>query len=895
MLQEFIHTGVFVRFDQDTWYISEEQSVIMQQVACNALINNHLRWYPYSVNLSSLQKPSRYINREINSIYKETPVKVALAFPDIYEIGMSHLGLKILYKIINDLPFASAERAFSPWVDLEAEMKARGALLSSLESNLPLRDFDIVGFSLQYELSYTTVLNMLDLGGIPIKSEDRDNSLSGRRYPLVIAGGPCTVNPAPMSPFIDAFLIGDGEEVIREILDIFQAWKSDGDGKRGSLLRALSEIEGMYVPLVHNSSGNFKLHAPGSRPVQRRFIKSLDDAPYPDNPIVPYTAIVHDRINIEVSRGCSMGCRFCQAGMIYRPVRERSAGKALELAEKALRNTGYEEIAFTSLSAGDYSCLLQVVKGVNRRFSKDKIGLSLPSLRVASINADLLKEIRSVRKTGFTIAPEAGTERLRKVINKNFSGEDYERSLRILFEEGWLNLKLYFMIGLPTETGEDIEAIPGMALKALKTAKQYTKRFVNINVGVSPFVPKAHTPFQWYGQNPSDELKRKKKYLRDVLIKRGFNIKGHSVEMNLLEAAFARGDEGLSLLIEKAWSLGCRLDGWSEVFDFEKWTAAMNLTGIDSADTATRAFGFSDPLPWDIIDIGVRKEFLWEEYQKSLSAEITTDCRKICRSCGLECSKETREGISSAKVETAGYDNLDLSPGLRVSESLVPFPVPFKPVRIRVEFSKIGRLKYLSHLELVTMLQRALRRAGFPLEYSKGFHPSPKMSFGPPLGVGVAGLSEYFDMEVTPPFDLINNKTKLNSMLPEGILIKDMSAVNAKAESLNSFITRYEYEVKCDDAAVINVFLSEKEIPVQREKGTVNIRKMVEEAKIVSENTVSLLLADQAESKVRLSELLPVLFHTTLEKLDITRVALYGWNGGWGKPLERSLQWTAKY
>jgi radical SAM superfamily enzyme YgiQ (UPF0313 family) len=378
-----------------------------------ALPNERFRWYSLSVNLSLFQKPSRYINNEVNAVHKEAPVKVALAFPDIYEIGMSHLGLKILYKIINDLPYASAERVFSPWVDLEAEMTEKGILISSLESNRPLRDFDIVGFSLQYELSFTTVLNMLHLGGIPIKADDRDGS---HDYPLVIAGGPCTVNPMPMSPFIDAFLIGDGEEAVKEIMDTFYEWKTGGDGKRDSVLRAFSEIEGIYVPAAHNSSSFIK----------RRFIKSLDTSPYPDKPVVPYTSIVHDRVNIEVSRGCPMGCRFCQAGTIYRPARERSAGRVLELAEKALRNTGYEEVAFTSLSAGDYSCLLQVVKGFNRIFEREKIALSLPSLRVASINNSLLKEIRSVRKTGFTIAPEAGTDRLRRVINKDFTEEDYE-------------------------------------------------------------------------------------------------------------------------------------------------------------------------------------------------------------------------------------------------------------------------------------------------------------------------------------------------------------------------------------------------------------------------------------------------------------------------------------
>jgi len=842
------------------------------------------------VNLSSFQKPSRYINREINTVYREAPLKVALAFPDVYEIGMSHLGLKILYKIINDLSFASAERVFSPWIDLETEMKARGTLLCSLESNRPLKDFDVVGFSLQYELSYTTVLNMLHLGGVPVRAEEREN------LPLVIAGGPCTVNPFPMSPFVDAFLIGDGEEAIEEILGVFYVWKNDGDGKKVSLFRELAAIEGVYVPSVHGSDSKVQSGSDFPATIRRRLVKNLNDAPFPDRPVVPYASIVHDRVNIEVSRGCSMGCRFCQAGIIYRPVRERSPEKVLELTERSLKNTGYEEAAFTSLSAGDYSCLLQVAREFNRRFAKNRIALSLPSLRVAAINRELLKQIRTVRKTGFTIAPEAGTERLRKVINKDFTGADYERALNTLFEEGWLNLKLYFMIGLPTETDEDIEGIIQMAFQALRTAKRFMKRFVNITVGISPFVPKSHTPFQWYGQSPSDELERKKGHIRNILRRKGINVKGHDVEMSLLEAAFCRGDERLSLLIEKAWSLGCRLDGWSEVYDFGRWKTAMDLTGIDAVSFATRTFTSSDILPWEKIDIGVNKAFLWNEYQRALSGDITADCRKICHQCGVGCHKETaKEGEEAEKkistAETRRRPGDLESDALIVSAHAIP---RFKPVRIRAEFSKTGRMKYLSHLELVIMLQRAMRRAGFPLEYSKGFHPFPKISFGPPLGVGISGMSEYFDMEITPPFDLEVNRGKLNSMLPEGICVNDMTGLPAGVGSLNSFITRYEYEVTGADLSHIGAFLSERDICIEREKGSINIRNMVEDCRITDENSVKLMLADQGDAKVRLGELFPVLFGMPLERLDITRLALYGWNGGWVKPLERSLQWIAK-
>lgn len=842
------------------------------------------------VNLSLFQKPSRYINSEINAVYKEAPINVVLAFPDIYEIGMSHLGLKILYKIINDLPYASAERVFSPWIDRETKMKAHGIPLSSLESNTPLRDFDIIGFSLQYELSYTTVLNMLSLSHIPIKTEERISSSSSHEYPLVIAGGPCTVNPFPMAPFIDAFLIGDGEEAIKEILDTYYVWKTDGDRKKESLLQALAVIPGLYVPSVYDNHPPQVLH--GDRVfINRRFIESLDNAPYPVTPIIPFTSIVHDRINIEVSRGCPMGCRFCQAGIIYRPVRERSLEKALEIAEQSIKNTGYEEVAFTSLSAGDYSCLLPLVREFNKRFFNKKISISLPSLRIASINHDLLKEIRSVRKTGFTIAPEAGTDRLRRVINKDFREGDYEESLKILFEEGWHNLKLYFMIGLPTETEEDIEAIPKMAIQALKTAKKYTRRFVNINIGVSPFVPKAHTPFQWYGQTSSDDLKRKKEYLHRFLMKKGFHVKGHNIDMSILESAFSRGDGRLSDLIERAWSLGCRLDGWSELFHYDTWKIAMDSTGINAKDFATRTFHCADTLPWEPIHTGVRKEFLWKEYEKALSASFTVDCRKSCHNCGLGCSQETETRGTSDEEMKIKSNNLLSSPSHRFTVSPIQTSKDsiqrFKPVKIRVEFSKTGKMRYLSHLELMNSFQRAIRRAEFPIDFSKGFHPSLKISFGPPLGVGIAGTHEYFDMEVFPPFDLMINRSKLNSALPEGIAVKDMLGIPRNTESLNSFVKRYAYEIKGGDSADVNRFLTHREIVVQREKKHINLRSLVEDARLTDNDTVHLIVMEKEGITVRLGELLPEVFKMPMEELDITRVALFGWDNGWVKPLKK--------
>lgn len=785
------------------------------------------------MDLKDIQRPSRYINNEIHAIHKAAPLRFALCFPDIYDIGMSHLGLRILYAIINSLPYAVAERVFHPWSDAEEALRSSNTPLSSLESGTPLNEFDIVGFSLQYELCYPTVLSMLSLGGVPIRSNERTDE-----HPIVIAGGPCTINPMPMSAFMDAFLVGDGEDAVVEISEAVHRWKSDGDGQRASVLQALSGIEGVYVPGV--STG----------PVKRRFIDSLDDAPYPIAPIVPYAQIVHDRLNVEISRGCTMGCRYCQAGMVYRPLRERSPDKVLEIAEQGLKATGYDEVSFTSLSAGDYSCLLPLVREFNNRFSSQKVSISLPSLRVKAVNREMLREISSVRKSGFTIAPEAATERLRRVINKDFTEEDYERAAECLFGEGWLNLKLYYMVGLPTETHEDVEAIPRMVRSALKTARKYTKRQVKISVSASPFVPKAHTPFQWWPQESMQMLKEKREYLRGNL--KGATIRGHDENMSVLEAALARGDKGIAGLIEAAYRAGARLDGWSEHFSFDTWLSAMEQSGVDAFAYAEKRYSLDGPLPWDIVDTGIEVDFLRAEYKAATEESFTEDCRQSCVACGLGC------GDKAAECEAG------------VTQRRPPPPLPEKkPVALRAEFQKTGPLRYLSHRELMNLITRALKRAGVRLQYSQGFNPSPRLSFGPPLIVGAAGLREYFDMRVIPGQSMAKLKDMINAELNEYVKITAIHALAPEEPSLQSFISSYEYEIICPDAEAVRLCLQN----IEQGKAP---EGMVTHAEESGPKAIRLTLRDTEQKRVKLNDLMPELFGLAASALDITRLRMSG-------------------
>ena len=586
--------------------------------------------------LKRVEKPARYTGGEVNSVIKnpaEADVRFAFAFPDTYEIGMSYMGLQILYNILNMQDYVYCERVFAPAMDMEKLMREENVPLFSIETKTPIKEFDILGFTLQYEMSYTNILNMLNLAGIPMMSAVRDDS-----YPLLVAGGPCAFNPEPLADFFDLFLIGDGEEVLPAITDLYRKCDS-----KKEFLKKACQMTGVYVPsfydVKYNEDGTvaayIKKYENAPEKVGKCLIDDIEPLPFPTKNIVPFIDVVHDRASVESFRGCTRGCRFCQAGMIYRPVRERKPETILALAEEQLKNTGHEELSLLSLSTSDHSCFEPLALELVKKCAEKHVNLSLPSLRLDSFSFNVLNEIQKYKKSGLTFAPEAGTQRLRNVINKSITEEDIYGAVRKAIELGWKQIKLYFMIGLPTETYEDLDGIAEIAKNILDINYEINGRKggrFNVTVSVSNFVPKPHTPFQWFGQNTYEEFIEKHKYLSEKLRMKNVTFHYHDSPISVLEAVFARGDRKTGKLLVQAYENGCVFDSWSEFFNMEGWEKAFKQTGLSKDFYATRHRTYDEVMPWDIIDSYISKDFLISENEKSA---ITRDCRSGCVGCGI--------------------------------------------------------------------------------------------------------------------------------------------------------------------------------------------------------------------------------------------------------------------
>lgn len=597
--------------------------------------------------LSRVQKPGRYTGGELNSVVKDLSqidLRFAFCFPDVYEVGMSHLGMKILYSLFNERPYIWCERVFAPWDDMEDEMRKRGIPLYGLESGDAITNFDFIGFTLQYELSYSNVLNMLDLANIPLKSCDRQGL--GQ---IVVAGGPCACNAEPLADFIDIFFLGEGEEVDLEVMELYRACRKEGKSRR-QFLREAAGIEGVYVPSLYEVSyhedGTISAIVPkegAPAKVKKRIMKDLDQTYYPDKFIVPFLEIVHDRVVQEIFRGCIRGCRFCQAGFIYRPVREKSVDTINRQSRELCSSTGYDEISLSSLSSSDYTKMKELLEKMLTWSEDDKVSVSLPSLRVDGFSDELVQKLQSIRRSGLTFAPEAGTQRLRNVINKNVTEEELIQTCTMAFRGGWTSVKLYFMIGLPTETMEDVAGIAALGQSVVnayyRCPEKPKGKSVNVTVSASSFVPKAFTPFQWEPQDTIETLHEKQKHLRDSITTKKIKCNWHEADTSFLEGVFARGDRRLGRVLLEAHKSGCKFDGWGDFFSLERWMGVFERCGVDPAFYANRRRDFDEILPWDHLDYGVSKEFLKRECLKAYEDRTTPNCREQCSGCGASCWK----------------------------------------------------------------------------------------------------------------------------------------------------------------------------------------------------------------------------------------------------------------
>lgn len=902
-----------------------------------------MRNHPYADFIHEVEKPSRYMGGERFSVVKDwtgLAATMVLAFPDVYDIGMSHQGTKILYSIVNKERDLCLERVFCPWFDMEKKLRERGLPLLSLETHRPLSEFDIVGFSLQYELTFTNILTMLDLGGIPLRAVDR-----ALDHPLVVAGGPVATQPEPMAPFIDAFLIGDGEERLPRLMRHYAELKGRGLD-RTAILAELAREGGLYCPALYERerserSGLVTVTRPTREGVPERVsrahVADINQYPYPDDSPLPVAEAIFDRMAIEIARGCTEGCRFCQAGMIYRPVRERDPEAVVDVLMSAIDKGGYDEASLTSLSTADYSCISPLVKRVMERLRPEKVALGISSLRAYGLDEDLLDDIATVKATGLTFAPEAGTQRMRDVVNKNITEDDIFTTCHRVFSRGWNRIKLYFMIGLPTEDDEDVVGIAAMGGQAVDIGRQYHKRKVAVTVSVSSHVPKPHTPFQWCAQDSMESIDRKQGLLRREARARGYTLRVHDQRVSHLEGIIARGDIRTASLIERAWRKGARFDGWDEHLAWSTWCDALDEWEREEGtrrDDYLCTLPLDGALPWDHIDVGLEAGFLAREYKRAIAGRFSPPCGKpiqakvhhtnledaraderklVCYHCGVACDLSAMREERLVFLERMGAESKSVraeEPTVRerahdrVKKGLAPHDFSQgEKVRYRLKYGKTGPMSLRGHLDFIRVFARVLRRARLPLYYTEGFSPRPLLSFGPALGLGMQSVAEYADVALTVDVETGELVERIRRASEPGLTLLALRKLSSGEPALTKRIDAVDYRVllrgpaELDRRCVVDAlgrFRSSESVPVQvfrkNKARTIDAKRVVLDVDLVAagphaslwqvepeESVLGLRVREESgTASLRPAELVEALLTEILPPLAFLRTACQG-------------------